>query len=129
MSLSAFKIPPRRLIPKIGIEEPPTPLSAVSTAAEAEAAWMLWGRGTANSFDGKPKDDFSMAGDVVTSYLGLDYRVQPNVLVGLAVPHSQGDMDYETRDVTKGDVDITLTSVSRVRAGVHDRGWGLPGAG
>ena len=132
MSLSAFEIPPRRLIPEIGIKEPPTPLSAVSTAAGAEVAWTLWGRGTASGFDGRPKDDFSMDGNVFTGYLGLDYRLQPNVLLGLAVAHSQGDVDYETRDVTKGDVDITLTSVllyahwsPRPGLGV----WGLFGAG
>lgn len=50
-------------------------------------------------------------GNVFTGYLGLDYRLQQNVLLGLAVVHSQGDVDYETRDVTKGDVDITLTIV------------------
>ena len=58
--------------------------------------------------------------------------MQPNVLVGLAVAHSQGDVDYETTDVTKGDVDVTLTSIlpyahwsPRPGLGV----WGLFGAG
>ncbi len=96
------------------------------------SGWTLWGRGTAGGFDGKPKDDFSMDGNVFTGYLGLDYRLQPNVLLGLAVAHSQGDVDYETRDVTKGAVDLTLTSVlpyahwsPRPGLGV----WGLFGAG
>ena len=73
-----------------------------------------------------------MDGNVFTDYLGLDYRLQPNVLLGLAVAHSQGDVDYETTDVTKGDVDLTLTSVlpyahwsPRPGLGV----WGLFGAG
>lgn len=52
-----------------------------------------------------------MDGDVFTGYLGLDYRLQPNVLLGSAVAHSQGDVDYEMTDVTKGNVAITLTSV------------------
>ncbi len=96
------------------------------------SGWTLWGRGTASGFDGKPKDDFSMDGNVFTGYLGLDYRLQPNVLLGLAVAHSQGDVDYETTDVTKGAVDLTLTSVlpyahwsPRPGLGV----WGLFGAG
>ena len=105
----------------------------VEPAAQAAAAtWTLWGRGTASGFNGKPKDDFSMDGNVFTGYLGVDYRLQPNVLVGLAVAHSQGDVDYETTDVTKGDVDVTLTSVlpyahwsPRPGLGV----WGLFGAG
>lgn len=63
-----------------------------------------------SEFDGKPKDNFSMDGDVSAGYLGLDYRLQPNVLLGLAVAHSQGDMDYQVPDVTKGDADLVLTS-------------------
>ena len=105
----------------------------VEPAAQAAAAtWTLWGRGTASGFNGKPKDDFSMDGNVFTGYLGVDYRLQPTVLLGLAVAHSQGDVDYETADVTKGDVDVTLTSVlpyahwsPRPGLGV----WGLFGAG
>ena len=92
----------------------------------------MWGWDTAGGPDGRPKADFSMDGDVFTGYLGLDYRLQPNVLLGLAVAHSQGDMDYETRGITKGDVDLTLTSVlpyahwsPRPGLGV----WGLFGAG
>ena len=79
------------------------PLCRAASVAEpgAAAAWTLRGRGTASGFDGKPKDDFSMAGNVFTGYLGLDYRLQPNVLPGPAVAHSQGDVDYETTDVTR----------------------------
>ena len=103
------------------------------TAAQAAAAaWTLWGRGTASGFDGEPKADFRMDGNVFTGYLGLDYRLQSNVLLGLAVAHSQGDVDYEARDVIEGDVDITLTSVlpyahwsPRPDLGV----WGVFGAG
>ena len=113
--------------------EPAALARPVETRAQAEAAvWTLWGRGTASGFDGRPKDDFSMDGNVFTGYLGLDYRLQPNVLLGLAVVHSQGDVDYETTDVTKGAVDLTLTSVSpyahwspRPGLGV----WGLFGVG
>ena len=73
-----------------------------------------------------------MDGNVFMGYLGLDYRLQSNVLLGLPVARSQGDVDYETRDVTRGDVDLTLTSVlpyahwsPRPGLGV----WGLFGAG
>ena len=143
LSQSQFEIPLNRPTP--GTEAPvpinmtkagPTePVQPAETAPQAEAAaWTLWGRGTACDSDGRPKDDFLMDGNVFTGYLGLDYRLQPNVLLGLAVAHSQGDVDYEARDVTKGDVDITLTSVlpyahwsPRPGLGVWDRfgaGWG-----
>ena len=113
--------------------EPAATDPMVEPAAQAAAAtWTLWGRGTASGFNGKPKADFSMDGNVFTGYLGVDYRLQPTVLLGLAVAHSQGDVDYETADVTKGDVDVTLTSIlpyahwsPRPGLGV----WGLFGAG
>ena len=113
--------------------EPAATDPLVEPAAQAAAAtWTLWGRGTASGFNGKPKADFSMDGNVFTGYLGVDYRLQPTVLLGLAVAHSQGDVDYETADVTKGDVDVTLTSIlpyahwsPRPGLGV----WGLFGAG
>ena len=75
------------------------------------SGWTLWGRGTAGGFDGEPKDGFSMDGEVFTGYVGLGYRLQQNVLLGLAVAHSRGDVDYETADATRGDVDLRLTSV------------------
>ena len=102
---------------------------------EAESwmsGWTLWGRGTANGFNGEPKDDFSMAGDVFSGYLGLDYRLQQNVLLGLAVAHSRGDVGYETTDVTEGEVDMTLTSVLPYAHWSPRPGlglWGLFGAG
>ena len=101
-------------------------------AATGASDWTLWGRGTASGFNGKPKDDFSMDGDVYSGYLGLDYRVRPDVLLGLAVAHSRGDVDYATTGVTEGALDVELTSVlpyahwtPRPGLGV----WGLVGAG
>ena len=50
---------------------------AMPLGQEATEGWTsgrtLWGRGTASGFDGKPKDDFSMAGNVFSGYLDLDY--------------------------------------------------------
>ena len=134
LSQSAFELPlsrPAPLAVASATEGTPAAGPPMDPAAQA-AAWTLWGRGTASGFNGKPKADFSMDGNVFTGYLGVDYRLQPNVLLGLAVAHSQGDVDYETTDVTKGDVDITLTSIlpyahwsPRPGLGV----WGLFGAG
>ena len=58
--------------------------------------------------------------------------MQPTLLLRLTVAHSQGDVDYETMDVTKGDVDITLTSIlpyayRSPRPGLG--AWGLFGVG
>lgn len=85
-----------------------------------------------SGFNSQPKADFAMEGKGFTSDLGVDYRLQPTVLVGVAVAYSQSDVDYMTADVTRGDIDITLMSVlpyahrsPRPGSGV----WGLVGAG
>lgn len=96
------------------------------------SAWTLWGRGNVSGFSGNPKDDFEMDGDVFSGYLGLDYRVRTNVLLGLAVSHAAGKVDYETDAGDRGRVDTGLTSVMpyahwTVRPGLGV--WGLLGAG
>ena len=96
------------------------------------SAWALWGRGNVSGFSGNPKDDFEMDGDVFSGYLGLDYRVRTNVLLGLAVSHAAGKVDYETDAGDRGRVDTGLTSVMpyahwTVRPGLGV--WGLLGAG
>ena len=50
------------------------PLSQPAPEAAA-STWTLWGRGTASGFNNRPKDDFSMDGDVFTGSLGLDSRL------------------------------------------------------
>lgn len=96
------------------------------------SAWTLWGRGNVSGFSGKPKDDFEMDGDVFSGYLGLDYRARTNVLLGVAVSHAAGKVDYETAADDRGRVDTALTSVMpyahwTVRPGLGV--WGLLGAG
>lgn len=96
------------------------------------SAWTLWGRGNVSGFSGKPKDDFEMDGDVFSGYLGLDYRARTNVLLGVAVSHAAGKVDYETGASERGRVDTALTSVMpyahwTVRPGLGV--WGLLGAG
>lgn len=81
------------------------------------------GHAPASGFNDKSKDDFSMDRDVYTGYLGLDYRLQPTVLRGLAVAYSQGDVNYTATDVTKGDIDITLTSVVPYAHWIPRRDW------
>ena len=107
------------------------PLGSRQDAANG-SAWTLWGRGNFSGFSGKPKDDFEMDGDVFSGYLGLDYRVRTNVLLGLAVSHAAGKVDYETDAGDRGRVDTGLTSVMpyahwTVRPGLGV--WGLLGAG
>ena len=95
-------------------------------------AWTLWGRGSASGFSGQPEDDFRMDGRLYSGYLGLDYRPRSSLLLGLAVAHSTGDVEYERIGATKANVDVELMSVLpyahwKPYAGLGV--WGLLGMG
>ena len=99
------------------------------------AGLTLWGRGMASNFSGSPDTGFSMDGDLYSGYVGLDYRLDPKIMLGLAVSHATGDVDYEvTRAMnrTKVGLDIQLTSVLPYAQWQPYAGlgvWGMFGAG
>ena len=86
-------------------------LPLTRTGDDGVPAWTLWGRGSAAGFAGQPEDGFKMDGTLYSGYLGLDYRPQSTVLMGLAVAHSTGEVSYERTEATKAGADVTLTSV------------------
>ncbi len=95
-------------------------------------AWTLWGRGSAAGFSGQPEADFKMDGTLYSGYVGVDYRPQATMLLGLALAHSTGEVNYERTEATKAGADVELTSVlpyahwqPRPGLGV----WGLAGVG
>ena len=107
-------------------------LPLTRTGDDGIPAWTLWGRGSAAGFSGQPEADFKMDGRLYSGYVGLDYRPQSTVLMGLAVAHSTGEVSYERTGATKAGADVELTSVlpyahwqPRPGLGV----WGLAGAG
>ena len=96
------------------------------------SGWRVWGQGSVGGFDGKPEPGSTIDGEVVGGYLGLDYRPRQDALVGVALAHSRGEVDYAIDSVTSGEVDLDLTSVLPYahwspRAGMG--AWGLLGAG
>lgn len=97
------------------------------------AGLTLWGRGMASHFSGSPATGFSMDGDLYSGYLGLDYRLDPKIMLGLALSHATGDADYEvTRNQTKVGLDVQLTSVLPYARWQPYAGlglWGMFGAG
>ena len=125
-----FRLQPvsaRDLLARSAFELPLTP-----TGGDGVPAWTLWGRGSAAGFSGQPEDDFKMDGTLYSGYVGVDYRPESTVLLGLAVSHSTGDVSYERTGATKAAVDVELTSMlpymhwqPRPGLGV----WGLAGAG
>ena len=106
-------------------------LPLTRTGDDGVPAWTLWGRGSAAGFAGQPEDDFTMDGTLYSGYLGLDYR-HASLLMGLAVAHSTGEVNYERTGATKAGADVQLTSVLpyvhwQPYAGLGV--WGLLGAG
>ena len=107
-------------------------LPLTGTGDDGVPAWTLWGRGSAAGFSGQPEDDFKMDGTLYSGYVGVDYRPQSTVLIGLALAHSTGEVSYERTGATKAVADVELTSMlpymhwqPRPGLGV----WGLAGAG
>ena len=107
-------------------------LPLTRTGKDGVPTWTLWGRGSAGGFSGQPEDDFKMDGTLYSGYLGLDYRPRSSLLLGLAVVHSTGDVEYERIGVTKAGVDVNLTSVLPYAHWQPYAGlgvWGLLGMG
>ena len=96
------------------------------------SGWRIWGQGSVGGFDDEPAAGSTIDGKVVAGYLGLDYRPRQEAMVGVALAHSRGDVDYAMESVTSGQVDMNLTSVLPYahwspRDGLGT--WGLLGAG
>ena len=97
-------------------------------------SWVLWGQVTLTGFSSLPNAIRRMDADGFTGYLGVEYRMRENLLLGSALTHSRGDLDYDavkTRN-TLVPSDYGITSVMpyvhfqvRPRLGV----WGLAGFG
>ena len=107
-------------------------LPLTRTGEDGVPAWTLWGRGAASGFSGQPEAGFTMEGTLTSGYVGVDYRPRSSLLLGLAVAHSTGEVNYERTGATKAGVDVEVTSVlpyahwqPRPGLGV----WGLLGAG
>ncbi len=63
-----------------------------------DRGWTIWGRGDLQSFEGKSGED-SWNGSVKSAVLGFDTRTNGNLLAGLAVSKSRGNIDLVTDDV------------------------------
>ncbi len=78
---------------------------------QGTGAWTVWGKGDYTNFESEPLNDLSLDGDVIAGYLGADYRVSRNILVGGAVSYASGDIDYNAGSSSEGSVEATLTSL------------------
>jgi len=86
-----------------------TPLNASGGALSGSLAF--WGGGDYRDLSGKSQD-IEWEGNLFSVHLGLDARLRSDLLVGLMVSDSEGDLDYEAADNQQGEYDIDLTSVN-----------------
>ena len=104
------------------------------TRADRVGAWVLWGQVTLTGFSSLPNAIRRMDADGFTGYLGIEYQMRQNLLVGMALTHSRGDLDYnhvKTRN-TLVPSDYGITSLMpyahvQLRPGLGI--WGLAGYG
>ena len=75
-------------------------------------SFILWGQGAWLDFDSKPQDTFSMDGDVLSGHIGVDYQLG-EMLLGVALGHSSGEVDYVDTAVSRrsGKVESEMVSV------------------
>ncbi len=93
--------------------------------------WMVWGRGDVTNFQGQPRETVSLDGELVSSYVGMDYRQGNRGLIGLALSRSTGEVGYQIEDKA-GMLDVELASVYPYIHWSPIKGlglWGLVGAG
>ena len=77
----------------------------------SDGALVLWGRGAASGFEGRPESGFSMDGNVLSGHVGADFRAPWDLLAGVALSYNEGDTDYRFAGGTAGKIDTTLFSI------------------
>ena len=96
--------------------------------------WTVWGRGAIGGFSGTSTPARRVDADAFSSYIGIDYNVRAKALLGLALTHSLGDMNYvaanPARTIVPVDFGIT-TVLPYLHLQFHPRFgiWALSGIG
>ena len=107
---SSCRLPSREQLARSTFLIPLSGLIETDTADADTGGWSLWGRGDFSRFEGRPQHELSLDGEVMTGYLGLDYRLETGALVGLALSRSSGEVDYRS-GAADGELDIDLDTV------------------
>ena len=71
----------------------------------------LWGSGNYRNFSGGNPQTLDYDGDVVSGNLGVDTRLSENLLAGMSLAHSRGEVDYTDSYALTGEFTSTLTSI------------------
>ncbi len=97
--------------------------------------WTLWGRGAVSGFSGLPSTIRRMEAEGFSGYLGVDYQLRTDVLLGLALMHTTGDLNYKNErnhGSTLIPIDFGITSILPYAHYQTHSGlglWGLFGMG
>ena len=114
----------------VGVVPAGNPFEVSSTEQQDAPGWSLWGRGSFSRFDVEGEDARVLGGGVGTATFGADLAAG-QVLLGIALSHSQGGGTVSLDDVA-AQVTSALTGVHPyLRLGVNDRLslWGTVGIG
>ena len=96
------------------------PLLAASEGTEQEAkVFAVWGGGNLARLEGETDCGPEWDGDVLSAHLGVDRRIQTNLLTGMSLSWSQGNFDYRetlyadsaSEAEIRGDYESQITSV------------------
>ena len=88
-----------------------TDFNLALSGGDQENGVVMWGQGDLQRFNGGiARRDTSYSGDLSAAHLGLDYYHNKDLMIGLSVMRSWGDMDY-TRSGSDGMLENRLTTV------------------
>ena len=99
---------------------------------DKDRGWALWGRGVGSFFSGLTLGDSSLDGQVGAVYVGADHHWGSKVVLGAAVSHSRGTLDYEDIGGVAARLGANLTAVHPYVHWSPREGlglWGMMGLG
>ena len=106
-----------------------------ASSESSDRTWSVWGRGAIGAFRSSAEDGFSLDGEVLSGYLGVDWRGL-HVRGGLMFSQSKGEGSFETSSLQgvsgRRGLEASLRSVySWLRWSAHEQAslWGLLGFG
>ena len=114
----------------VGVVPAGNPLDVPSTEQQDAPGWSLWGRGSFSRFDVEGEDARVLGGGVGTATFGADLATG-QVLLGIALSHSQGGGSVSIDDVAAQVTSVLTGFHPYLRLGVNDRLslWGTVGIG
>ncbi len=89
----------------------PEPQDSQGSQGSQDRAWALWGQGVGTFFSGLSLNESRLDGQVGAAYVGADHSWGSKAVLGLAVSHSRGVLEYEDVGVGAGELGANLTTV------------------